>query len=894
MHWQHAISWSASQSNLWETPFCNDYYLQRNIPCYHPSSELLPAAKDRKSPLISFPLANNLFLTFFPKSRNPERLISAQPTDRSLVGELIESGLRNSPSELMPSDFERLYLIELSRNKTLEEDQKCLKDVLEKLKSDKLSQKQEYEQFIRQLENEVQFYKGFESRYQDAVTKCQNAEQELTRKTAQIDRLKQEGQTVESEEITNELRARLKRLHQEKMSLLDNMVISRNQITELNNKIYLSKKAQEDPKNFNDAAELPKINTSNRVHLENVYIKKISNPESLNKPIEVRGGVLPDGETVNEFMIPAKPRRDVNKHSPMPDSELMDSIRNKIDVQKFQPNNKPSLFIDPFNSFENSPRIKDSLRSPKKQQNTNTVIVDTSNPNDMLNNSEHENILNNPFAAPRNNRAYRDQPNIESDPRTSIDNETNGQPTSSSNFFQKHPEFLSNDRNNGQGAPQNFNSNPYRRPSAQNFSDQPLTYNYGTNNPAYPRPQANARVQSPAPRDYNPQVSQNYSYQYSTDRPVSSPNKVADNSYPATSTTRLSPAQITYTTRRIGSPTRVIVKDPVVLPERRSIVSVTDSYPLRTSITRRTVSPLPVTTIIHEPKCPNCSQSMTNGRISRSRDGTSSISLKEPIRTTLTRVSTLPLEPLNRSITELPPRYNTNTVTTTSYSALPANYYSTISNNAPERTSIHKIIETNPPRISYKSGISIDHPAVSSTTKTRVVHSPIHQRTYSRSPSADRNFKANNTKVYKISHDNIPLSQSEVPLSYSKNQTDFKKQSQPEIVTPIRYTSHVYVPSSSVKDPISYTSYQNQNVPFNGQKSQILAKSSFAPDYPREYNSLAQSLDMTNNYQSRIYDRVDSYRNSDHYNSIPRRTSLIMDYYPPTAQTLESNQYRYT
>lgn len=894
MSWQpYTTSWSVSQSNTWETPFCNDYYLQRNIPCYHPSMELLPASKDKISPLVEFPLANNMFFTFFPKSRNQERLISAQPTDRSFVDGLHESGLRISPSELMPSDFERLYLIELNRNKTLEEDQKCLKDVLEKLKSEKQSQKQEYEQFIKQLENEVKFYKGFENRYQDAVTKYQSAEQELTRKTAQIDRFKKEGITHESETIMNELRARLKKLHQEKMDLLDNMVVSRNQITELNNKIYLSKKAQDSYNNFNGAAEVPKQNPSNEVHLENLYIKKISNPETLNKPIEVKGGVLPEGETINEPMRLAKPRKEVNKHSSLPDAELMDSIKKNIDVQQFQLFNKPHVSIDPFNSFENSPKFKDSLGTPNKLPKSDTIIVDRSNPNDVLNNSDynHEQTIDNPFAPPRNNRAYRNQPNVESDPRTSIDNDMIQRPTNSTNFSQNNPGKSSNYPNYGQETPNGYDRPQYRRPSSQTYPDQSLNYGYGNNNAPYVRTQTSVRAQSPGAKNSAPNVSQNYSYQYYTERPVSSTMQGADNNYPTTSSTRISPVQTNYITRRIVSPTKVIMKEPITLPERQSITSVTHTYPLRTSITRRTISPLPVTTIIHEPQCPNCRRSLADGRLSRSRDGTNSASIKEPIKTTITRTINQPYEPLTRSVTEFPSKIMGNPVAITSYTALPTTNYSNIINPAPERTSIHRIIENNPPRVSYKSGVSIDRPVATSTTRTRVVHSPIHQRTYS--PSPDPDLKVSNTKVYKVSYDTIPVSQSDVPLTYSKNQTDFKKQKQPEVITPIRYTSNNYVLSSSARDQLGYTPYQNQSSAFDGLKTRVLPMSNYKPEYYKEYNSLAQSLDMTNNYQSRTYDRVDSYRNFDQFSSIPKRTSLIMDYYPSTVQTLDSNQYRY-
>ena len=230
------------------TPIYDDYYQQRNIPRQHEHPEVPQDFSDLCSKQVPLPPV------FFSSQRPmPEHLMSKETANQRSLGSRILTAEMTSSRQIggQSNDFERLYYIEINRSKALEEDLKCMKDVLKKAASEKDLIRTNYEEFIKKLEEEIRMLKTFETKYNMSDSQRRKAEEDLSRKIIEIRLLREQNEGIGSTALLEEMRAKIRRLNEEKLALLNSMDVYRTEINELSNRItYIQNSDQNERDNL--------------------------------------------------------------------------------------------------------------------------------------------------------------------------------------------------------------------------------------------------------------------------------------------------------------------------------------------------------------------------------------------------------------------------------------------------------------------------------------------------------------------------------------------------------------------------------------------------------------------------------------------------------------------
>lgn len=215
-------------------PIYDDYYYQRNIPRHQEHPEIQQDFSDLCSKQVPIP-------PVFASSQRilPEHLMSRETALNRTIGSppSLADAVGHKPSRAQNNDFERLYYIELNRSKALEEDLKCMKDILKKSGGEKDQLRSNYEEFIKKLEEEIRMLKTFEAKYVLSDNQRRKAEEELNRKVIEVRLLREQTDGASSSSLLEEMKNKIRRLNEEKLALLNSMDIYRTEINELSNRI---------------------------------------------------------------------------------------------------------------------------------------------------------------------------------------------------------------------------------------------------------------------------------------------------------------------------------------------------------------------------------------------------------------------------------------------------------------------------------------------------------------------------------------------------------------------------------------------------------------------------------------------------------------------------------
>lgn len=311
-------SWSRLESPRQEFALYNDYHQQRNIPNQVEHRETQPSPINRPAKAVHPPLSES--------SSSKLRMIVPEPVTfkesaRTILFTPNFATAKHAQGFQEPAkNVHQLYAEERSRNNELEEERHCLQMELARLQMDKKATQQGYEEYIRRLEQEVQFLKSFEEKYDKADEQQRNTQLQLSRKTAELQILAESGKLSNSDVLVNEMKEKLRKLNAEKLQLLDNMIFSRNEINELNHKVYIT--PQSLPTDSKKVAEARATGLNGEAKLD----KAIQGPNINNQAIQVQ---RPSSEPV-EFFSPAQLHK-APKVQSVPDSNVMENIRQVLD-----------------------------------------------------------------------------------------------------------------------------------------------------------------------------------------------------------------------------------------------------------------------------------------------------------------------------------------------------------------------------------------------------------------------------------------------------------------------------------------------------------------------------------------------------------------------------------
>jgi hypothetical protein len=729
-------------------PQFDDYYHQRHIPNFNSAPECGPSPKDRGSIAPSdIYIKESISLS---KLVIPDKNFPRESDQRSIANQFSESEFQTYQNENQASDYERLYFHELNRNKNLEEDRKVLKETLEKMKIDKDSQRQNYEDFIKQLDNEIQFLKNYEVRYNEVSDKHNKAEEEVARKTAEIEKLKKKGNRHDLDPILNEMRSKLERLNKEKVELLDNMLISRNQINELNTKIYVSKPTDDQDRKHKPVRRL-------KMPPDHVLTNSYTNidvPYTLLNQAEKQRYDIPDQEVNFDS--------NTNGRNPKLNPEVYSNPPERPSGPKnYHSSNKNSQIWGTEANFSKSPFLPNPLIRKNVQSTPKLDDIDDKTSLQLGNNFKKP---EKPFLknSPLNSQFFPSV--IEVDPANPDNKMTSlgSEKKSIAQSFLKPTQTLSSqtkkaDSQKGEFT-ENIATNPLTNHAAYSNDD------YFNSSPEFTQFKPQGKIESRPVEPFRQDA-------YSQSIPQEPPQPTYFQS--GLPQTNVNNSNI-YHSVNFANPT-------IELPYTSRV-----SYsPYRSSIIRETVtSKLPTTTIVHDPYCPNCLRVFPRTCSRVITPVHSNMYTSDIITHPTTRVSTSYYNPIG-----------------TSYSYLPI-------------TNAYSSVRSPSPRVSYRTRVSIDRPYPSVITTKSRVQSPIYRTTYRRSISPDPAFLRNTTTVYKVNNDPIDIRQSVNTLNYSSSFVQNKKPAEVKPPTPIYSDSQYRSPenqTSEYKSTSIRTTVSNSN-----------------------------------------------------------------------------------
>jgi hypothetical protein len=231
---QTVRSWGKYGFENKATPIYDDYYAQRNIPLQQQIRETPQDFSDLSAKQVPIPptfqfLQSTLKEQFSSKENSQPKAFLSKVTREDAGG---VKRLQNGSNE-----FEKLYYVESSRAKAFEEDIKCLRDVFKKATLEKEIIRKNYEEFIKKLEEEIRMLKQFELRYNSSENERDRLENEVNRYVMELRIYKEQGSSLNSSILLDEFKGKILRLNEEKIALLNNMDVYRQEINQLSNRI---------------------------------------------------------------------------------------------------------------------------------------------------------------------------------------------------------------------------------------------------------------------------------------------------------------------------------------------------------------------------------------------------------------------------------------------------------------------------------------------------------------------------------------------------------------------------------------------------------------------------------------------------------------------------------
>lgn len=210
------------------------YYAERHIVDYRPISPTLQDTPDYSSKTV--PALPNL------------TVMQSNLHNKSSQMSLVEKSRRSDSRSVKTGshiEFERLYYVELEKNKNMEVQLHQLREINERLTIDKKSLKEHYEEFIRQLQGEVQSSRSIESKYNTVDTRRRVVEEELHKLKVELELIKQTHGHGD-DDVVDELRDRIRTLNDEKMELLNTLKSNKTEVNNLRAQInYFQGKEKE-------------------------------------------------------------------------------------------------------------------------------------------------------------------------------------------------------------------------------------------------------------------------------------------------------------------------------------------------------------------------------------------------------------------------------------------------------------------------------------------------------------------------------------------------------------------------------------------------------------------------------------------------------------------------
>lgn len=158
-----------------------------------------------------------------PDKQHSFKLSSNPPIDRKL---------RESEDKIGP-DFEKLYYLELEKNKNLQKQVSHLENAQNRLHSDKTEIKRYYEDFIEQLKTDLSNAKSFELSTTELDKRNRALETELHKTRIELKMLKNVNENG-SDAALNDLRKRIRVLNDEKMKILNTLDVKQIEVNKLN------------------------------------------------------------------------------------------------------------------------------------------------------------------------------------------------------------------------------------------------------------------------------------------------------------------------------------------------------------------------------------------------------------------------------------------------------------------------------------------------------------------------------------------------------------------------------------------------------------------------------------------------------------------------------------
>lgn len=219
------------------------YYAERHIVEYKP---LIPGQND-------IPDLSTKPVPFLPGSLVNNSQLQNRSFQQSIMERSRKSEVRAFKT-VTQIEFERLYYAELEKSKNLENQIVQLREANKRLHTDKRMMSEQYEEFIKQLQNEIQSSKLMESKLTNADAKRRATEEELHKLRVELDLIKH-NHGHSDEEMIGELRLMIKTLSQEKVDLLNSLKNNKTEITTLKAQISYfqdKEKATKSSKVMND------------------------------------------------------------------------------------------------------------------------------------------------------------------------------------------------------------------------------------------------------------------------------------------------------------------------------------------------------------------------------------------------------------------------------------------------------------------------------------------------------------------------------------------------------------------------------------------------------------------------------------------------------------------
>ncbi len=155
----------------------------------------------------------------------------------------IHSASIRQPTNLV--DYETLYLKEQQSKKGVEDELKNISETNQKLQENKDLMKMNYEEFIAKLEAEISQLKQYEGDYNNLDGEKRKLEEEVKRLQLEISLFKKNS-TIKDDALVDSLKDQIRNLNKDKLELLNNLEIQRNEVKNLKTVNYFENNNKEE------------------------------------------------------------------------------------------------------------------------------------------------------------------------------------------------------------------------------------------------------------------------------------------------------------------------------------------------------------------------------------------------------------------------------------------------------------------------------------------------------------------------------------------------------------------------------------------------------------------------------------------------------------------------